>query len=79
MYMHRIELMGPEYVLMLGVWWGAAVVLTVLAMVIRQAVARWSAAARRHSTSAAKSAAGWGTDGWSPLVETALTVDCHRG
>jgi hypothetical protein len=43
MYMHRIDLMGPEYVLMLGAWWGAAVVLTVLAMAIRQAVARWNA------------------------------------
>ena len=43
MYTHRIELMGPEYVLMLGVWWGTAVVLMVLAMVTRQAVARWSA------------------------------------
>jgi len=38
MHLHRIELMGPEYVLMLAVWWAATVVLTVL---IRQAVARW--------------------------------------
>jgi hypothetical protein len=41
MHLHRIELMGPEYVLILGVWWSATVVLTVLVMMIRQAVARW--------------------------------------
>jgi hypothetical protein len=46
MYMHKIELMGPEYVLMLGVWWGAAVLLTVLAMAIRRGVERFQE--RRH-------------------------------
>ncbi len=38
--MHRIDLMGPEYVLMLGAWWGVFVILTVLAMVTRRALAR---------------------------------------
>jgi hypothetical protein len=38
---HKIELMGPEYVLMLGVWWGAAVVVTMLAMAIRRGLERF--------------------------------------
>jgi hypothetical protein len=42
MFMHRIDLIGLEYAVMLGVWWGVAVVLTVLYMAIRRTVARWS-------------------------------------
>ena len=38
MNMQRIDLMGPEYVVMLGVWWGAAVILTVLFLAIKRAV-----------------------------------------
>ncbi len=38
--MHRIDFMKPEYVLMLGVWWGVIVILTVLAMAARRALAR---------------------------------------
>jgi hypothetical protein len=61
MFMHSIKLMGPEYVLMLGVWWGAAVILTVLAMVIRRAVERWNE--HRHAGRPARTAAGGRLDG----------------
>ena len=33
-----IKIMGPEYVLMLGVWWGVAVVLTVASLAAKRAV-----------------------------------------
>jgi hypothetical protein len=33
-----IEIMGPEYVLMLGVWWGVAVVLTVAFLAAKRAI-----------------------------------------
>lgn len=38
--MHRIELMGPEYVLILGAWWGVTVILMVLVMATRRVLAR---------------------------------------
>ena len=34
----RIEIMGPQYVLMLGVWWGVAVLLTVAFLAAKQAI-----------------------------------------
>ena len=39
MFMHRIELMGPEYVLLLGAWWGAAMLLMVLSIAVKRAFA----------------------------------------
>lgn len=33
-----IEIMGPEYVLMLGVWWGVAVFLTVAYLAAKRAI-----------------------------------------
>jgi len=41
MFTQKIELMGLEYVLMLGVWWGAMVIVTVVAMAIKRSVTRW--------------------------------------
>jgi hypothetical protein len=38
MNVQRIELMGPEYVLMLGVWWGVAVVLTVAYLAAKRTI-----------------------------------------
>jgi hypothetical protein len=38
-----IELMGFEYVLMLGLWWGVAVVLTLLFLAVKRSVVRWHA------------------------------------
>lgn len=51
----RIELMGPEYVVMLGVWWGVAVLLTVAFLAAKRAIAnrRQRPAASRDAVSAA--------------------------
>lgn len=38
MNIQKIELMGPEYVLMLGVWWGVAVFLTVAFLAAKRAI-----------------------------------------
>jgi hypothetical protein len=55
MNMQRIDLMGPEYVVMLGVWWGVAVILTVLVMATRRAFARRG---RLHAGKLTRDAAG---------------------
>jgi len=41
MNVQRIELMGPEYVLMLGVWWGVAVFLTFVFLAAKRAFINW--------------------------------------
>ena len=40
MSVQRIEMMGPEYVVTLGVWWGVAVLLTVAFLTIKRTVVR---------------------------------------
>jgi hypothetical protein len=42
MNMQRIEIMGPEYVVMLGMWWGAAVVLTIAFLAAKRILERRS-------------------------------------
>jgi len=41
MNVQSIEIMGPEYVLMLGVWWGVVVFLTVVFLAARRAFTNW--------------------------------------
>ena len=41
MNVQSIEIMGPEYVLMLGVWWGVAVFLTVVFLTAKRAFVNW--------------------------------------
>jgi hypothetical protein len=41
MNVQSIEIMGPEYVLMLGLWWGVAVFLTFVFLTARRAFINW--------------------------------------
>lgn len=53
MNVQSIELMGPGYILMLGIWWGVAMILAFVVLTVKRAYITWRQRRETSRTGAA--------------------------